>query len=163
MTTSLRWSLALTLAAVLGGCNVPSATPQGAFRDYREAVARKDWNATLAALTPAARDKVVGGLLAAVATASVLNKEAADVLKKHDINRGDLVTNLVSGAMAKLTQPSEAIGEGVRRSVETIADKPAFVGDAAGWLETNNPEVADKFMVAAAAQLTDVQIDGDTA
>lgn len=164
MEMRVLWFIpAVALAAATGGCNYPSATPQGAFRDYREAVVRKDWNAALAALTPEAQDKVVGGLLAGIATASVLNTEAAGVLERHGVDRGDLVKNLVAGAMANFTKPSDAIGEGMRRSLETIADKPAFVGDAMEWLEANNPDVADNSWVGAAAQLTDVQIDGDTA
>ena len=51
----------------------------------------------------------------------------------------------------------------MRRCLETIADKPAFVGDAMSWLEKNHPEVAEKFVVAAAAEFSDVQIDGNTA
>jgi hypothetical protein len=131
MAMRVLWFVpAVMLAAAMSGCDIPSATPQGAFRDYREAVVRKDWNASLAALTPEAQDKVAGGLLAGIAAASVLNKEAAGVLEKHGVDRGDLMKNLVAGAMANLTKPSEAIGEGMRRSLETIGDKPAFVGDA---------------------------------
>ncbi len=44
-----------------------------------------------------------------------------------------------------------------------IVDKPAFVGDAAGWLEQNSQRAADYFGKVEGAELSHVQIEGDTA
>ncbi|MFH1922127.1 MAG: hypothetical protein ABIP48_19865 [Planctomycetota bacterium] len=147
----------------LAGCPGPGATPQGTFETYREAVVTKDWNTALGCLTPESQDKVVASLVVGLATASVMNQEAADVLGKHGVDRGELMGSLVGGALSNLLSPRDALGEGVKRSVETIADRPAFVDDAMRWLETNSPKLADKLFLAGGAQVSDVEINGDTA
>ena len=162
--TRLMVTAALVLGVTLAGCEAPPyTTPESTFTIYRNAFAQKDWNTALGCLTPQSQDKVVAGLVFGVATASIMNRDAAALLEKHGVDRGQLMGNVMSGALANLADPNAAVEEGMRQCVDAIADKPAFVGDAMGWLEQNNQQVADNFAVTAAAQLSDVQIDGDTA
>lgn len=157
------FAAAVMFAVALAGCPGPGETPQGTFQTYREAVVEKDWSAALDCLTRESQDKLVAGLLVGVATASVTNQEAADLLKKHGVDRGKLVGSLVGGALSNLLRPRDALDEGVKRSVQTIADRPAFVIDAMRWLETNSPKLADKLFLAATARVSDVEINGDAA
>ena len=71
--------------------------------------------------------------------------------------------DVLGGALANLTNPREAAREGMRQSLEDVPDKPALFVDGMSWLETNNKNIADNLVLAAGAQLSDVQIDGDTA
>lgn len=164
MSTRILWFLSAAMAAVAAaGCGGAHATPQATFQTYRTALVRKDWKASLTCLTPQSRDTVVGGLMVAVASASVMNEEAAAVLEKHGIDRTQLVGDFLAGALANLASPGDALGEGVRRCLDKIADKPAFVGDAAGWLEQNSQQAGAYFGKVEGAELSSVEIDGDTA
>lgn len=153
---------AAAIGVSLSGCG-PHVTPQATFRTYQRAVARKDWKASLGCLTPASQDRIVTGLLAALAAASVLDKDAAATLKEHGVDPQGLGLNFMAGALANLGNPREAVAQGMRQSLATIADKPAFVADAMSWLEQNNRQIADYFGMAAEFELKDVDIDGDTA
>jgi len=164
MTRPVAWVIpAILLNVVLAGCGGPYATPESSFRIYRDAIARKDWTTSLGCFTPQSQDKILAGLLAGVATASVGNKDAAAVLEKHGIDRRDLVGKLMGGALANLGNPREGFEEGVRRCLETIADRHAFVGDGMSWVEKNNRQVADNLVRAAQSQLSDVRVEGDSA
>jgi hypothetical protein len=154
---------AIAAGVALSGCGGPYATPQSTFAIYRDAVARKDWKAALRCMTRESQDRVVGGLVVGMATASIVSEDAAAVLEKHGIDRGELVGDVVGGALTSLVNPREAIDKGMRPSLENIPDKPAFFADGMAWLEENNKQVADHLLVAAGAQLSDVQIEGDTA
>ena len=156
-------TLAAASAATLAGCGGPHTTPQSTFAIYRDAVARKDWRAAFGCLTTQSQDKAVGGVVVAIATASIMNKDAAALLEKHGVDRGELVGNALGGVLGNLTSPGQAIAEGMRRSLDNVPDKPALFVDGMTWLETNNKKVADNLALAAGAQLSDVQINGDTA
>jgi hypothetical protein len=153
----------VAFAAALPGCETSATTPHATFAAYREAVVRKDWKASLNCLTPQAQDKMLGGLVLGIAGASIFNGEAADLLEKHGIDRGGLVGNLLGGALAKLASPDETAEKGIRQSLQAIPDKPAFFAEGMAWLEENNKKAADTLLLAATAQLTDVEINGDTA
>ncbi len=151
------------LMVALAGCGGPHASPQATFQTCQSASARKDWKAALDCLTPQTRDNVVGGLLVAVASASVMNEDAAAVLEKHGIDRNQLMGDFLAGAFANLGKPGDALGEGVRRCVDKIVDKPAFAGDASQWIEQHSQQAVDPFGKAREAELSDVRIEGDTA
>jgi hypothetical protein len=161
-----RHSVLLIAAAAIGvslaGCG-PHVTPQATFRTCQRAVARKDWKTSLDCLTPASQDRIVTGLLAALAAASVLDKDAAAALKKHGVDPQGLGLNFMAGALINLGNPREALAQGMRQTLATIADRPAFVADALSWLEQNNGQIADHLGKAADFELKDVDIDGDTA
>ena len=158
---TLCFVAAAMLAVTLAGCGGRQATPEGTFQTYQDAVAGKDWRTALSCLTPEAQDKIVAGLLGGVATASVMNQDAAALMEKHGVDRNQLVGDFLAGALANLGSPGEAIQEGMRQAVQSIADKPAFVGDAVTWLEQNGPQQTAYFGKVAEAQLSDVQIEGD--
>jgi len=156
-------TLAVASAATLAGCDGPRTAPESTFATYRDAVARKDWRIALDCLTTQSQDKAIGGVVVAIATASIINQDAAALLEKHGVNRGALVGNALGGALANLTSPGQAIAEGMRQSLDNVPDKPALFVDGMRWLEENNKKVADNLILAAGAQLNDVQINGDTA
>ena len=160
--------LVLVMAAIasgvaLSGCAGPYTTPQSTFAIHRDAVAKKDWPTALGCLTAPSQDKVVAGLVVAIATASIMSNDAAAVLERHGVDRKELMGNVVGGALANLISPREAVEKGMGECLAKIPDKPAFFADGMTWLEANNKKVADKLMLAAGAQLSDVRINGDTA
>ncbi len=154
---------ALACAAGSAGCQTSTETPQATFAAYREAVVRKDWKASLDYLTSESQEEMLGALVLGIAGASVADGEAADLLEKHGIDRGGLVGNVLGGMLAKLTGAEDADQKGVRQSLQAIPDKPAFFAEGMAWLEENNKKAADTLVLAAAAQLGDVEINGDRA
>ena len=163
MKRTLPAVLATLLGVALTGCGGPYSSPEATFQTYRDAVAKKDWKSAMTALTPESNDKVVGGLMAAAALSSTRNQDAAAVLQKHGLNGKEMVAQT---AMAALTNPGrgrEAVEENVRQYMNAVADKPAFVADVIAWLEANNKEAENKFTQAATAELSNVQVTGDTA
>jgi hypothetical protein len=164
MSRTILWFVAgAMLAVAVAGCGGPHATPRATFETCRSAVERKDWKTALECLTPETHDNVVGGLLVAVASASVMNEDAAAVLDKHGVDRTQLASEFLAGALANLIDPNRAAGGGVRRCLDAIVDKPAFVADAVGWLEQNSPHSVQPFGRIEEAELSDIQIDGDRA
>ena len=164
MSRKMLWFVgAAMLAVALGGCGGSHATPQATFKTYRAAVQRNDWKTALGCLTPETHDVVVGGLLSAVAAASAIDQDAAALLDKHGIDRTQLVADFLAGALVNLSNPGEALGGGLRRCLDGIADKPTFVADATGWLEQNNQQASQFFGKVEEAELSNVQIDGDRA
>ena len=148
--------VALVMAAIasgvaLSGCAGPYTTPQSTFAIHRDAVARKDWPTALGCLTTQSQDKVIAGLVVAIATASIVSNDAAAVLEKHGVDRKELMGNVVGGALSNLMSPREAVEKGMGKCLEKTPDKSAFFTDGMSWLEANNKRVADKLMLAAGA------------
>ena len=162
-----KCALPAVLAALLGvgltGCGGPYSSPEASFQTYRDAVAKKDWKSAMTALTPESSDKVVGGLMAIAALASVANQDAAAMLQRHGLNGKEMVGQVAAAALLNPAGAADAIGEAVKQYTGVIADKPAFVCDAVTWLEQNNKEAENKLAQAATAELSNVQVSGDTA
>jgi hypothetical protein len=164
MSRRILWFVpAAMLAVALAGCGGPHATPKATFETWRTAVQGNDWKTALDCLTPETHDTLVGGLLLPVAAASVMNQDAAAVLDKHGVDRTQLASEFLTGALANLTDPNRVVGGGVRRCLDAIVDKPAFVGDAIAWYEQNSQQAAPFFANVEDAELSNVQIDGDCA
>jgi hypothetical protein len=163
MTRSLPAVLATLLGVALTGCGGPYSSPEATFETYRDAVAKKDWKSAMTALTPESNDKVVGGLMAVTALASIFNPDAAAVLQKHGLDTKEMLGKLAAAALTNPAGGQDAVAQNTRQYLDSIADKPAFVGDVVAWLEANNKEAENKLAQAATAELSNVQVTGDTA
>jgi len=163
MKRSLPAVLATLLGVALTGCGGPYSSPEATFQTYREAVAKKDWQSAMTALTPESNDKVVGGLMVMAGAAAIFNPDAAAVLEKHGLNVKEMLGKLAAAAFTNPAGSQDAVAQNTKQYIDSIADKPAFVADVVVWLEANNKEAQNKLAQAATAELSNVQVTGDTA
>lgn len=133
-------------------------SPAATFGTFKSSIAEKQWDRTLACLTPQSQDTFVGMLMMAAGFSTVgdeaKQKEFEEMLNKHGVNPNQQQP-------APGTSPQDAMSQQL-----ADADKPALLGDLMTWMEDNLPENAQGQTPADGlknAELGDITTSEDTA
>lgn len=166
-------ALACVLPVALCGCTKESsatayATPEAAFDGVKKAFEKEDWPALCQCLTEDSVDVMAAGLVMAGSMmeafaamggedGAAAAKQVKEVLKKHGVE---------SDALKKMGEQNADMepAEAMKKVVEPIQDRPAFIGDMfAAMKAMKGDQAAAPPQLQPAAKLVDMKIEGDAA
>ena len=133
-------------------------SPEAAFAALKQAAEQEDWDAAARLLTDDSQTAIagmlvfVGGLVAAFDAEE--GKGLEELMEKHGLSE-DVDPEPPPG-----TDLSDPLAM-VKALASVVEDKPAFIGEVMDWMVENADSTEDPDF--AAAKLTDLVIDGDTA